>query len=248
LAISGMLLLSPGLRRNKKQAMLYYFIVAYWMATAAFYILSRFRAPLIPLLGIMAGAYLERCVYLSQKKKQRLLKFALPCLLVGFFICYASYDVYRFGYESAIMRIVRPNGVIVEVSPTETMALDNGPETFGGWSYVKFEPYKVLEKKFSGLGEGYKRARFELNVFWESPGMAELEINGQKEYIISDRQKFAIEKFNIPFPEDDTVKIRLLRSSAPVNLIMDGQRNYGRTFIDGKKQNAELVCRIYCYK
>jgi 4-amino-4-deoxy-L-arabinose transferase-like glycosyltransferase len=153
LAISGMLLLSPGLRRNKKQAMLYYFIVAYWMATAAFYILSRFRAPLIPLLGIMAGAYLERCVYLSQKKKQRLLKFALPCLLVGFFICYASYDVYRFGYESAIMRIVRPNGVIVEVSPTETMALDNGPETFGGWSYVKFEPYKVLEKKFSGLGE-----------------------------------------------------------------------------------------------
>ena len=48
-----------SLRRPRRYLLLYFFVGGYWLATIAFYVLSRLRQPVVPVLLIFAGIALE---------------------------------------------------------------------------------------------------------------------------------------------------------------------------------------------
>jgi len=250
MGLSGIICLFHLWKHNLKIVMLVYFIVAYWLSIAAFYILSRYRAPIIPLLAIFAAMF--ACYFWEKRKNPNnfdmVYYFHFPVLLAFFCISFFAYNFYRYHLESDVMGLARPYGVKLELTPARDMYLDNGPSTFGCWNFICFSTEMPLRKyfHFQANSKHYKSAEFDLTLAWETPGEAVFLINGHRFKVVNTKGKFGEEKFVIPFPNDGVVKIRLLSANTRVFYFLDFQRNYGRTFLGDIQPPAELVCRLIC--
>lgn len=247
IGLAGMIILAIRMFRKKslKLFLLLYFILSFWAATAVFYILCRFRLPAIPLLAICAAVLLNYFWRYRSKNPGKAYRSAIP-LIIGVYLCFTAYDDYRQRLESGIIRKVRPNGVSVEVSPGRLMCLDNGPFTFGGWNAVELQPGSLIKKIFPLAGRKFKSAELELTLVFEDAGNAMLEINGEKKNFSSSQKTAKTETFNIPFSADGGVNIKLISADTKVFCLIDRQRNYSRTLLNGKNPGGELVCRLFC--
>jgi hypothetical protein len=246
--LAGMIFLTIRMFRKKdiKLFLLIYFILSFWAATAVFYILCRFRLPAIPLLAICAAALANHFWRQRSKNPGKAYLSTIPFLIIGIFICFSAYDYYRRNLESGIIRMARPNGVSLEVSPGKLMFLDNGPFTFGGWAAVELQPGAAIQKLFPAAARKFKTAELELTLIFDDAGNALLEINGEKKKFSSNRQSAKTETFNIPFNDDGGVNIKLISADTKVFCLIDRQRNYSRTLINGENPGGELVCRLFC--
>lgn len=246
-AIAGMILMLPGIFRHRKLLLLYYFVAAYCAATALFYILSRFRAPVLPLLAVFAALAIE---WVIRRRKRPLGKVMGPlggALLVGVFVCYFSFDFYRIYIEPGIMRMARPNGVVVQVSDNEDMYLDNGPMTFGGWQFLELEPGVSVGKHFAIPDDKqYKTAKVVIPLISQTPGTVVIAVNGKQEYLTFETAGMKLFTFYLSVPESRD--LRLQGVSGNVFCLLDFQRNYSRTMVGDSKSESELVARIYCGK
>jgi hypothetical protein len=248
LALAGIIFYLARVRRDLKFVALVYFICAYWLSTSAFYILSRFRVPLLPVLGIPAGAFIAgNLMLLKSKKRWKFYFFSIPCLLFGLFITMVAYDGYQEYLEAYISAIARPSGVSLKIDDGKYMYLDNSPYSCGGWRVLKMKRGMFCAKKFAVPAEmNFSGAVFSLFLFCENPGEAEFRLNGKKHTIDFSKglfeKKFSISQFS------DLIKFELVRSSAEIYIFTDSRRNYGRTHINGKKTKSEIVCRLYGLK
>ena len=96
--------------RRKKFLLLWIFIALYAFSIIAFYILARFRLPILPLLCVSGG------VYLAQLFRRAPLKTALhrtAMAAFALFIVYSLSPLYGYAYEPWVLRYARPNGVNV---------------------------------------------------------------------------------------------------------------------------------------
>ena len=257
LAVAGAVLLTTRLRRGDVELwMLYGFVVIYWLSIALFYNLSRFRAPILPLAAVMAGGVPNFLLRRKLTSRRRL--FALAAVLLGIWVSLRSYDFYRNNCESAVMRVVRPDGTrIVACSGThrqvpdprqgprgmryvpcggEVWVFDHGPETFGGWEDVFLDAGLKIEKRFAGVrGAGKMR----LNVYAFQAGD-----------LVTDAGVFPIvvgpNEVDIGLESDAEGWFRVNVESAPPRTMveLDRQRDYGRTRLNGEKVPGELVVRI----
>jgi hypothetical protein len=237
-------------KRDLKSFLLIYFILAFWAATAAFYILCRFRLPVIPLLAICAAALLNYFWRMRHKNSRKAYFSTFPPLIIGVFVCFSAYDFYRQYLEAGIIRLARPNGVTMEMSPGKFMLLDNGPFSFGGWDMIELPPGAVIQKSFPAAAarRDFKSAELELTLIFDGDGSAVLEVNGESKTVSrsKDRNKDNTERLAIPFNSDGSVNIKLVSSDTKVSCVIDRQRNYSRTLINGENPGGELVCRLYC--
>lgn len=247
MALAGMFMFSRKIFTNSKFFALFYFMISLWLAISAFYILCRFRVVAIPVMAVFAGGFFSFLYAEARKRNYRKLftVWLLPFML-GIFICLIAYDFYRYNLEALMMKLVRPNGVSIAVSPAEYMILDNGPFTFGSWAFQEFEKDTVITKKFSTDGKGFTNAKLELSLYWNLPGKAELEINGVRFPIASDKMGLVQHALELPFPPDSAFEIKFISPANGIFYILDFQRDYGRTMVDGKSLGAELVCRLFC--
>jgi len=225
------------------QFLIFYFIIAYWLGTAAFYILARFRLPLYPLLAVFAGACLNQLfITLSQKKK------ILPILFfiaISFVFINFGYDFYRYKLEAGVMRVVRPNGV---VSPLDDklLIMDNGPFSFGSWQTVELKENVPIIKKFSlpEVAGDFQQAKLFIDLIWNVPGSAVLEINGKKYFF--EEKKPVKKTYEFKIPLDKKMQITILPGKLDCRLfaICDFQRDYMRSTVNGKNQGGEFVCKL----
>ncbi len=243
LALAGMLAMAGRWRSRPGVSLLAYFILAYCAATVAFYILARFRVPIIPLLAVMAAGFLDLCLRdaFARRYKSLLLR-KLAALAIGLFLSLSAYSVYRYGYEASVMSLVRPDGIQVKVSDAEHMALDNGPYSFGSWGTLKLEPGARFEKTLR-IPPGFSTAKVLIGSAWAGPGAAIVSLNGvSKSFKAKGPGQMDLE-FEIPAPSDGKFAIEALRVDGEASLLADRQRNYGRSSLDGKPLDAELVLR-----
>lgn len=225
---------------------------------AAFYMLARFRVPILPLLCGCAGYALIRIVDAA-----RLLKTdgrrAWPVLggaAAAFLVVCAGYDLYRFGWESRIMRLVRPNGVQVQLAH-EWVVRDTGPLTFGGWSPQPLKSRMRVEKRLC-LPDGdlsLKNARVRLAVSSQHGASLRFFPPDGKE---SPREKSissGLRWIEMPlFPgslkkDGRQVLLRFILESESDSdsvpfLLLDVQRDYGRTRINNQLVPAELLVEL----
>ncbi|OGV34342.1 MAG: hypothetical protein A2020_04665 [Lentisphaerae bacterium GWF2_45_14] len=230
-------------RRNPKLLILLYFIAAYTMATALFYILGRFRLPCIPLMGITAGGFFYFFFKAFVKKKRMMFYSFFVAFCFAGFISFASYDLYRGGLEKNIIRLVRPDGIRIDVLPNRFVYLDNGPVTCGGWIPQELKSGDTLRKKFMIREKGpFIKSVMTIRLFWESEGFAELETNGMPFTIKSGTAGLKEHEIPVVINNDGFVRLTLNKiGSAKVFYITDLQRDYGRTFINDEKSPGELV-------
>jgi 4-amino-4-deoxy-L-arabinose transferase-like glycosyltransferase len=233
-------------KRDLKILLLIYCVAAYWLATSAFYILSRFRAPVIPLLAILASIFIVRTLECRKKAPVKTYLASGAALLAGFFICFTAYDYYRTNWEAAFMRVARPDGVKVMLEPGKQMLLDNGPFTFGGWQPFELSVDTVIEKDFAIKNVAkMRKAELELTLGFKDVGYALFSINGERKRFTAKRPGSITERFEIPVPENGKVEIKLLESNVETFGFIDHQRDYSRTYINGDKAPGELVCRLF---
>lgn len=233
---------------------LLYFILAYWVATSAFYLLARFRVPAIPLFAVLAGGFADygirnfrnRCWYI-------LSRFFLPALVMALFIVYAAYDTYRFNFESAVMRLIRPSGVISKLEDDTILYLDNGPMTFGSWAPEKLEKNTVIAKSFVVRKRDMphpltKTVKLVIPLLWRTPGTAGLNVNGYNIELKGQSTGLVEHEFYIPLRHDGKIEIKTLFLDCGIFYLLDFQRDYGRTAVDGKNPGGELICSLYLMK
>jgi len=233
-------------KRDAKMLLLIYLIVSYSLATIAFYILARFRAPLIPLLAIMGGIFLNRVYRVCKNDHRHLYIPYVIAFCATTVTCFLAYDNYRSECEASVMQKVRPNGVRVEMRNNKIMYLDNGPRTFGGWSVRPFSSGTDLRKKFkiNKISEGAV-TELQLSLVFQDAGEATLRVNDKLERIIASRPGLNQKTFVIPVSSSGEVNINLVSSTCGISYIVDTQRQYGRSSIDTYPIKGEIVCRLF---
>ena len=235
---SGRIDLFKSIKAHPKIYLTLYFILFYNLATSAFYNLSRFRAPLIPLLAVFAGAFVSFAFKYAKISKRNILSVVF-CLLIALFIVIFSFDFYCTVYEAKVMSFLRPNGTCVDLG-SYTMLEDNGPRSFGGWEIIPFNKNIQIIKDFS-LPEEYKDRHnfiFSLPIIWAKPGRAQLLVNGKTIDISSDKMGKKNYEFTINKP---SITFSLINSNVQLVLLVDYQRDYGRTVINNQTEPFELV-------
>ena len=246
LALAGIVVLLPRLRLRDSLPvwLLLYFIAAYWGATALFYILSRFRAPILPLAAVAGGAFagwmIRRWKSAPQARKQTLL-LGGGALVAAFWLTTSGYEFYRQQCEAAVMRLVRPQGSLLTFPDGATERFDYGPQTFGGWNLAELRTGTRLVKRFPGAAG---RGEVQLTLLSETAGRFQLEVNGAPITAEADGPGLTVLKFPATPGADGAVAIRMLRVSGRHALIFDAQRNYGRSELDGAPLNGEWVIRF----
>ena len=233
-------------KHDIKMLLLLYLVLSYCLSTMAFYILARFRAPAIPLLAVLGGIFINRVYRVCKKDRRSLYIPYIIALCLSTYICFLAYDTYRYEYEADIIREVRPNGVSVAMGHDKMMYLDNGPRTFGGWSPIGFPRGAELEKHFK-LDSIPRDAvtELEFTLVFMSPGEATLKVNDKYERYVNPRSGPLTKTFKINLPSTGIVHIKLISSTSNVFFIIDGQRNYGRSIINDRPINGEIVCRLF---
>ncbi len=249
MALAGMIgsIVAMCMRQQKLYLLVpLYMVVAYWGATAAFYILGRFRLPVLPLLAVFGGIFLVWFYELRMKKAMEAYMLGGAAMVFGVFITFSAYDMYRYNFEARVVSGVRPDGVRVKMADGKMMYLDNGPATFGDWQAEEFQPNMVIKKVFSvDKNLPVTAAEFELTLAAEYPGTTVLSINGEKHDFVFETGGSIAKKFTLPKPKADTVEIRIVSSPQPMFYLIDYQRDYGRTIINNQPVKGELVCRLF---
>lgn len=233
---------------------LLYLILAYWLATSAFYLLARFRVPAIPLFAVLAGGFVDYGIKNFLNRSWNLLsRHFLPVLITALFIVYAAYDTYRFNCEAAVMRLVRPSGVISKLEDDTILYLDNGPITFGSWDLTELKERTVITKNFVVGNSDMPRsltgaAKLVLPLLWQTPGTARLNVNGNNIELKGRRPGLVEHEFYIAFRQDGRIRMEVLFLDCEISYFLDYQRYYGRTTVSGKNPGGELVCSLYLMK
>ena len=230
--LAGLLLAAGCFRlRDVRLWWLCGFIVIYWGSIALFYNLSRFRAPVLPVLAVSAALLVRRRI-----KRRGIYKIA--ALLFALFICVFAYDNYRL-CEPEIMRFVRPAGTTVPpaIGQDKCDVLDHGPYTFGLWSEVRLVPGTRVGKKFCASGKG--------DVIWKifSDGENTLtvrELSGELSTFQLVRGENSV---TLSAQELSETGFEVIYASGNIFAMRDFQRDYSRSTLNGKTFPAEWVTR-----
>ncbi len=235
LGLAGMLLWvkKAVCRRSYRLLFLYHFVIAFWCATWIFYILARFRAPILPELAVFAGGWLIYA-WFGKLKKLRVL---LLTLLAGCFISFAAYDAYR-SYEPVIFRVTSPGGVRLPLGDGQVLYKDNGPWTFGGWSQQELAAGTTLDKTFAGTDPA-KTGVWQLTLLTVKPGLVAGKLDDKA--FVYRAEKAGLNTVDIP--GGGSGKAFFDRVNGEHFLLYDAQRDYGRSQYNGEPLHGEWVVK-----
>lgn len=242
LGVFGMLL--SWRWRSPRRLYLYYAVLMYCAGTVLFYILARFRLPMVPWICVFAGngAVLGFSRFrnaVGEKGRRRRLLLGLAAVFSVFFVN-ASFQLYQTKYEAAVMRWLRPQGTRLEF-PDRVIYHDHGPlGGIGGARAQGIPPEGTrIDKQFVGVDlpvDGHAILRVPL---LRDP-QAEIEFYLAEGHLREDgsvpaweRDMRGFEWMNLPvvLSSDGTVRVgvglRVKRGEAGV--VFDELRDYGRT-------------------
>ena len=228
-------------RRSLPLGLFYGFILFYWGTIAAFYILSRFRAPILPLAAVAAGGFLSFVIRQAADKttsrRKDYILLTLTALVAGMWISISGYDTYREYWEAGIMRLVRPNGTQIE-----GCTFDHGPFTFGGWQDRELKAGTVLTKKFAKAPA--ESGEVEVTFYIPESRTISLRINKGNPHEILLQPGLQKKRFPAALSAGE-IEIEILSADGPCSAVCDTQRNYARSSYNGELLEAEWVMRFY---
>ncbi len=249
LGLAGIFLgLRHWLRRRSWVAWLaLYWVAAYWFATAVFYILARFRAPLLPVLAVFGGMFVAWLWRFRRRGVRGRRGWAAPALALAaaVFIVYGAYGFYSGNLEARVLRAIASNGVHVTMADGREMRLDHGPASFGDWQGLPLERGVVVAKGFAGVPEYLPEAVLELSIQVIRPGRLTLEIGGKSVVLSFAQRGMFVREVLLAGVRGGEVEFRVAAVSGEMYLTCDLRRDYGRTRVGGAEFGGEAVIRLY---
>ena len=245
LALAGFFLGIPRLKNRPGERLLHLFLFLYALATVAFYVLARFRVPVIPLFAVGAAMFATdfmRTARGGRKNSRHLLLHVLPALLAGAYFAYFFYPAYAAWYEPGVMRLARPDGVRLETA-SALLTHDNGPNLPYGWLSLRlFDDGKsdeAFSKTFSARGldlAKYSKAYVTVTFYTEQPRVVDVVCNGKRETVsLAPHGSYRLPLIPVrlgPFPVSPDLRFSFsFPGLAPdmIGLAVDEHRDYGRT-------------------
>ncbi|OGV67220.1 MAG: hypothetical protein A3K19_26255 [Lentisphaerae bacterium RIFOXYB12_FULL_65_16] len=255
--------------RRPQMWFLYYMVAVFCLGTVLFYILGRFRLPLVPLLCAFGGAAVDSALRQFLRSRQNhtrrgpLLWHALA-LCLGLFATLRAFPLYQLSLEKSLVRTARPHGVLA-VSQNTLTVYDHGPLPYGGWSLTELpETGACLVKTFClppGYDAGALPPDLRLRIPVQGTPGAQLGVgvgpdDGQAQpqtvTLGSGREIEWIEMAVAGLaPRDGRVRVKILLRpvSGKVGIVLDHLRDYGRTeTVDslgrGSSLGAELAAEL----
>ncbi|MFA5205413.1 MAG: glycosyltransferase family 39 protein [Lentisphaeria bacterium] len=139
LGLAGLLAALGRCRRSPPAAFMVYAVLTGMTGVVLFYILARFRVPLLPGLAVFAGLALDRAMRLVRGVLDRrpnwrpwpALRFTL-LLAACYAFCLYAYPLYATWLEAPAAAWTRPHGVQL-LTHGGALIHDHGPLALGGW-------------------------------------------------------------------------------------------------------------------
>ena len=264
LGLTGFLLSWRQLRHSPRRGFVAFVLAAGCAGTVLFYVLARFRLPLVPIIAIFGGAALARFINILEDwrrqidVRRRAILFLLA-LASSYLIVLHGYPFYATRLEKSVIRIVRPHGVVFKTDPI-IVCHDNGPSFFGAW-----EPLEVPRSglrmiktirlpKSENIDSAYVVARLPVIA----PQGGQLKITGivqgrpQCEVTMDCRAGNAVEHAIIElgeirgYHERLRVELFLQPDPGPVLTVIDTRRCYGRTLVVSPQGVTRLLTGEAC--
>ena len=249
LGISGILFSLKNIfkERNYPLIMLLAVVIFYQLSIAFFYNLGRFRAPILADMAVFSSIFI---VAVAENFKNRAMKKYLIGSLTGGAYLIFGYSIYQRYYESTIMEYVRPNGTeIATLNKGEKCIFDYGPISFGNWMGFSFKCGDTVTKEFKVKNPNQAGKLKFMLTNEERKGTALIKINGTPHTFELD--KSADGYYIVPVTlQEGKVKLELIsvygsNSNKEVDLSMDGQRFYKRSWYNDEVIPFEWVMRFY---
>ena len=249
-------------RRKKDFMLLAGFLFLYALSVTAFYILARFRLPVLPLMCVASGVFLGRLfrVHCMQSFLRMLL-----FLVCGIFICYGAYPLYAYTYEPVIMKKIQPGGICVELEDPDfpgaahknwNLSIMDASSMFqGGWGQMEIKEGMEITKIFT-LPEGTVEVSAVSLVLPVSGngGTFSVEVNGKSYAVTPQAGETGIANIPLSFvpyslsfrgKEPQLYFTFRFYNVEGTNMIhFDNRRDYGRSFLEGKTVPCELALRL----
>ena len=229
--------------RRKKFLLLWGFILFYAFSVSAFYILARFRLPIIPLLCVSGGVFLAP--FLRFWKIRRLFHYLLmliPAMLLVYFV----YPVYSTIYEPSLMRSFRPGGVISPLNSYQVLIQDHTQRIRDGWGLLMLRDGMTIQKTFRLYRDPAYGPMTGMLLRLPVLGAGfsfQLDINNF--YSVTVNKAFTtIQLF--PDNQNDILQLnmRIRNVQGQPMLFFDNLRSYGRTQVNGEPVPCELVATL----
>lgn len=240
-------------------------VPAYCTSIVLFYVLARFRVPLLPLLcgfgGFGAIAWYRQCRPLMRGEaasRPRRAIAVIALLALAMTIIGYGYDAYRYAYEAAALRLARPDGTQIEYVDHWTIK-DHGPWSFGGWQQTERQVTGRVTKTFvlpPGTASAAPRLRLPLSP---GSGRALVMVHGTagtrrvpvawEGAVLTDTATWptiALEPGELQGKDNArSITLSLREPSPGADFWFDAQRWYDRTTIDGGRlPPGELVVEL----
>jgi len=241
LGAAGVFLLGRGLWKERRGEawVLYGFLLTGWAGVAAFYMLSRFRAPMLPCIAVFAGGWIAWIV--PRFRERRSVLCAAGSLAAGLWLVLSAGVCYREFCEARIMRFVRPDGTLIVAPDGVRCRFDHGPRSFGDWIPEELQMGAELEKQFAATPEGAAK-QVDWTLFSANPGRMECILSGGETHIFPLEPGENHLVFDLP-PGEKACRWRIGEVPPGVYAVRDGQRRYGRSLRDGSVVDGEWVTR-----
>ena len=247
------LLVRTVFTRNYKNRKLNFVLVTsiiYSAGIVIFYVLSRYKLPLVPILAVCAGIEFVRWKFILQSQnKNRKLYLALTVLL-SIFLVLRWFDIYHYKLKPSINTALRPNGKHFE-SKESLYIKDIGPALWGSWEPVMIEGRTALNKTFVTPSE--VSAPGVLRIFCGISDKGTLKIalrHAGRLYQKSQNYthmgngwiEIPIEKI---VSEEHRVSFELeVYSVTPAGVFFTPQYNYGRSRLNGQPLEGEWIMQL----
>ncbi len=241
------------LRRGRQHPTRLFLVAAaavYAGSIILFYVLARFRLPIMPLLcGFSAVTVLtlqRRFAAWREPQRRRPALLAAGLTALCFVFVLFGYDIYRIGWEPTVLQLVRPDGVRLEF-PEKTVIKDHGPQSFGGWTPVPINDALEVRKTLVLQPEDRDKAvHIRLAVAVETPVVLDITAPGQyRRAVALDAPPRApplqwltleLEPQNLVYNDNGKALQLVLHlkqvSGRGAAVVIDTQRRYGRTDIE----------------
>ena len=257
LGLAGMLISLLRHKKNPKVVFGVAYVGMYCVSIVVFYMLSRFRLPILPILCGFSGytfSSLTRSIrrYFTLGKEGRSLLIKLIICLTTYIIVGYGFDMYRVFLERHVVRLAQPNGVQL-MFDKKSIIKDHGPITFGGWVTQPMQGLSRVTKEFV-IPRSFEMGatasiRFpvlspEPTTFWLTTKVADdNRLQNEARITVAPGVQWVEHEINCAHRKDHEKIVKLdcifKTESDNVNLYFDSQRFYARTTVDGRV-NDEL--------
>lgn len=224
-------------------------VVVYTGSIVLFYVLSRYKLPIIPLMAACAGAELVRWRHIltaGNKRRKIILAFTL---IFATFVIARWFDIY-YSLEPSVMNSLRPQGTQFE-SEKSIYIKDHPNANHGGWEFELVKGDMLIKKSFVVQEDLTSKGNLRIMLYGEVGTVVKIIILHAGKKIRKDHT-FKLTGWNwLEVPLDKIVsQKRVVDFEIELNAVKDvavrytTQRNYHRSLKNGQAMKGEWVMQL----